>query len=186
MATLKDAGVATQTLDPNGGDFEFCVTKAPPMLFDNLDVYVNATYPKDYIEHMESFLVTDRIARRMRSGSIVLLSSIYGIVGPDYRMYADTDMEMPHNYAFVKGGVVSVTRALATKYAPKIRVNCVSPGGVYDGQDGIFVNKYVDRVPMKRMAEPEDIAGPVVFLASDAARYITGVNLPVEGGLCAW
>jgi len=101
-------------------------------------------------------------------------------------LYADLDMDMPVDYSFIKGGIISMTRTLATKYGPGLRVNCVSPGGVFDNQDMRFVKKYCARVPLGRMATPEDIAGPVAFLASDAAKYITGVNLPVEGGLCAW
>jgi len=186
VAALRKEGAVTQNLDPKDGDLRVTLLDAPLSIFDNLDIFINATYPKGCMEHIDSFLATERIAERMKRGSIVLLSSIYGMVGADYSVYAGTDMDMPVEYAFIKGGVISITRALATKFAPDIRINCVSPGGVFDNQDRRFVKKYCARVPLGRMATPEDIAGPVAFLASDAAKYITGVNLPVEGGLCAW
>ena len=79
-----------------------------------------------------------------------------------------------------------MTRALACKYGPQgVRVNCVSPGGVFDNQDPVFVERYNQRVPLGRMATPEDVADAVVFLASDKAKYITGQNLVVDGGLTA-
>jgi NAD(P)-dependent dehydrogenase (short-subunit alcohol dehydrogenase family) len=90
-------------------------------------------------------------------------------------------MDMPIEYSFVKGGIISMTRALATKYAP-VRVNCVSPGGVFDGQDEKFVKRYCEKTPLGRMATPEDVANAVVFLASDKAAYITGQNIVIDGG----
>ena len=186
MAALRMEGVATRNLDPNGGDLWVTLTDAPLSFFDNLDIFINATYPRGCREHIDSFLATERIAERMKRGSIVLLSSIYGVVGADYSIYAGTDMDMPVEYSFIKGGIISLTRALATKFAPDIRVNCVNAGGVFSNQPGSFVEKYCARVPLGRMATPEDIADPVVFLASDKARYITGINLPICGGLCAW
>ena len=185
MAALRMEGVATRNLDPNGGDLRVTLLDAPLSIFDNLDIFINATYPKGCREHIESFLATERIAGRMKRGSIVLLSSIYGVVGADYSLYAGTDMDMPVEYSFIKGGIIAMTRTLATKYAP-VRVNCVSPGGVGDGQDQKFIERYCKRVPLGRMATPEDSAGPVVFLAGDKARYITGQNLIIDGGLCAW
>ena len=186
MAALRKEGAVTQNLDPKDGDLRVTLLDAPLSIFDNLDIFINATYPKGCMEHIDSFLATERIAERMKRGSIVLLSSIYGMVGADYSLYADLDMDMPVDYSFIKGGIISMTRTLATKYGPGLRVNCVSPGGVFDNQDVRFVRRYEKKVPLGRMATPEDIAGPVVFLASDAAKYITGINLPVEGGLTAW
>jgi NAD(P)-dependent dehydrogenase (short-subunit alcohol dehydrogenase family) len=116
-------------------------------------------------------------------GSIVNISSIYGVVGNDPGMYEETKVNPPAAYSAIKGGLVNFTRFLAARWGEKnIRVNCVSPGGIFDKQDPEFVKRYEKRVPMKRMGTPEDIAPPVKFLLSDDSRYITGQNLIVDGG----
>ena len=122
-----------------------------------------------------------------RSGSIINISSIYGIVGPTFSVYEGTTVTNPVNYAFAKGGIISLTRYLASFLAPLgVRVNCISPGGFRtpDTPES-FVKNYSGRVPIARMAEEDDIKGPVVFLASDASSYITGQNIIVDGGWTA-
>jgi NAD(P)-dependent dehydrogenase (short-subunit alcohol dehydrogenase family) len=119
-------------------------------------------------------------------GSVINLSSIYGIVGPDFSVYEGTSLTMPAAYAAVKGGVINFTRYLASYYGhSNLRVNCVSPGGIFDQQPASFVKNYEQKVPMHRMGTPEDIAGPVCFLLSDESSYITGHNLVVDGGWTA-
>jgi len=121
-------------------------------------------------------------------GSIVNVSSIYGLVGPDFRMYEGTEIKQsPANYSFSKGGMVAMTKYLATYFAAKnVRVNCICLGGVYSGQSDTFVKRYSEKCPLGRMAQPDDIKGVAVFLASDASSYITGQVLPVDGGWTAW
>lgn len=122
-----------------------------------------------------------------RSGSIINIASIYGMVGPDFSIYEGTDITNPVNYAFAKGGMIALTRYLAAFLGPhNVRVNCISPGGMRteDTPSNFDVN-YARRTPMRRMAEPDDIKGPIVFLASEASRYVTGHNLPVDGGWTA-
>ena len=156
------------------------------------DVWVNASYPKDHREHLHAFLyptmlAADKLALLGKGGAIINIASIYGVLGPDYRIYHGTHMTMPTAYSAVKGGVIALSRCYAAEYAKHgIRINTVSPGGVYDGQDIKFVKNYCDRVPLGRMATPEDVAGAVVFLASQEAAYLTGQNLMVDGGLTAW
>jgi NAD(P)-dependent dehydrogenase (short-subunit alcohol dehydrogenase family) len=125
--------------------------------------------------------------KRARGGSIINVASIYGMVGPDFSIYKGTKLTMPVNYAFAKGGMINLTRYLASFLAPyNIRVNCLSPGGFRtSATPRRFVPNYSKRTPLRRMAEPGDINGPVVFLASDASRYITGQNIPVDGGWTA-
>ena len=124
-----------------------------------------------------------RIMKNQQFGSIVNISSIYGTVGPDFTIYEGTNMTMPAAYSAIKGGIVNFTRYLASYYGPYgIRVNCVSPGGILDQQDELFVKQYEKKVPMRRMGLPEDIAPSISFLLSDETKYITGQNLIIDGG----
>ena len=127
-----------------------------------------------------------KIMKEQKSGSIVNISSVYGTVGPDFTVYDGTEMTMPAAYSAIKGGVVNFSRYLASYFGPfGIRVNCVSPGGIFDNQPKQFVTNYEKKVPMRRMGLPNDIAAPVAFLLSDEAAYITGQNLMVDGGWTA-
>lgn len=119
-------------------------------------------------------------------GSVVFIASIYGLVGPDMRLYEGTSMGNPAGYGASKGALLSLTRYLATVLAPSVRVNAVSPGGVWRGQPEVFVNRYMQHTPMGRMAIEEDLKGAVGFLASDLSAYVTGHNLVVDGGWTAW
>jgi NAD(P)-dependent dehydrogenase (short-subunit alcohol dehydrogenase family) len=135
------------------------------------------------------FHLSQSLAGQLRcsgNGSIVNVSSIYGNVGPDMSMYADTAMGNPAAYAVSKGGVVQMTRWLSTVLAPEIRVNCVSPGGVARGQPTAFVERYIARTPLKRMGREDDFIGAVCFFASDLSAWVTGQNLMVDGGWTAW
>ncbi|WP_254823082.1 SDR family oxidoreductase [Haloglomus halophilum] len=119
-------------------------------------------------------------------GAVVNFGSTYGMVAPDFRVYEEANMPpSPAHYSASKGGILNLTRYLASEFAPEVRVNAVSPGGVFDEQDPEFVAAYEDRTPMERMADPEDIAGAVVYLVSDAASYVTGENIAVDGGWTA-
>ncbi|MCC7421888.1 MAG: SDR family oxidoreductase [Planctomycetaceae bacterium] len=120
---------------------------------------------------------------RQGGGSIINISSIYGVVSNDPNLYLGTTMKQPPTYNFVKAGMINFTRYLACYYGKQgVRANCISPGGYFDGQPGPFVEEYSKRVPIGRMLGNEDIKGAVVFLASDASAYVTGHNLMVDGG----
>ncbi len=125
--------------------------------------------------------------RERRSGSIVNISSIYGMVGPDFSIYEGTPLQNPANYSFSKGGMINFTRYLASALGPYgIRVNCLSPGGLQTPQmPERFVKQYARRTLLGRMANEDDIKGPAVFLASEASRYITGANIPMDAGWTA-
>jgi len=123
------------------------------------------------------------VMKKKQSGSIVNIGSTYGSVGPDFTVYEGTDMTSPAAYNAIKGGVINFTRYLASyvgKYG--IRVNTVSPGGIFDHQPEPFVKNYEYKVPLKRMGKPKDIAPAISFLLSDESGYITGHNLKVDGG----
>ncbi len=119
-------------------------------------------------------------------GSIINVSSIYGVVGPNLNLYDDTSMGNPAAYAASKGGMVQLTRWLATVLAPQVRVNCISPGGVFRNQPEVFVERYAARTPLGRMGGEEDFKGAIAYFASDLSAYVTGENLMVDGGWTAW
>ncbi len=119
-------------------------------------------------------------------GSVVLLSSIYGFCGPQPAMYEDTGINNIAGYAASKGALVQLARWLATTMAPDVRVNAVSPGGLFRDQRPPFEERYSERTPLGRMATEKDLVGPVLFLASDLSRYITGHDLVVDGGFSTW
>jgi NAD(P)-dependent dehydrogenase (short-subunit alcohol dehydrogenase family) len=123
-------------------------------------------------------------------GSIINIASIYGVVGPDPSLYEGSSylgrsINTPPVYAASKGAIVNFTRYLATTLGPHVRANCISPGGVFSGQNDAFVERYAARTPMGRMARPEELRGVVAFLASDASSYVTGHNVVVDGGWTA-
>jgi NAD(P)-dependent dehydrogenase (short-subunit alcohol dehydrogenase family) len=123
-------------------------------------------------------------------GSIITIASIYASRAPDPGLYDHLEMDPPFikppAYGASKAAIVSLSRYVARLWGPDgVRVNTISPGGVRGDQDPEFVRKYCAHVPLGRMAEPEDLAGPLIFLASDESRYVSGVELRVDGGLLA-
>jgi len=124
--------------------------------------------------------------RENGKGSIINVASIYALNGPDYSLYEDTDMGSPAAYAASKGGLLQLTRWLSTTLAPDVRVNSISPGGVFRDQPVQFVKRYEARTPLGRMAREEDFVGAVIYLASSLSDYMTGQNLIVDGGWTVW
>lgn len=119
-------------------------------------------------------------------GNIINVSSIYGVTGPNQSIYPK-GTQKPVDYAITKGGIVMLTKYLATTYGSKnIRANTLTLGGVLKDHDKSFRKKYGDKTPLGRMANPEEVGPPLVFLASDASNYMTGANLVVDGGWTAW
>lgn len=125
-------------------------------------------------------------------GSIINISSIYGNISPDQRIYKYRAKKgkpffKPVSYAVTKAGVINLSRYLATYWADKgVRVNTLSPGGVFNNQDKEFLKEYARRVPMARMAREDEYNGAILFLASDASSYMTGSNIIIDGGFTAW
>lgn len=141
----------------------------------NVDIQLNSTF-------LCCQLVLE-IMKKQKFGSVINMASIYGVMGPDFSVYEDTSMTMPAAYSAIKGGIINFTRYLASYFGPySIRINSVSPGGVFNNQEKTFVENYSRKVPLRRMALPEDIAPTVVFLLSDNSSYITGQNIIVDGG----
>ena len=128
---------------------------------------------------------------RTGRGSIINIGSLYASVSPDARFYdhlpANPPFLKPPAYGASKAALVNLTRYLAAHWGPAgVRVNALSPGGVEGGQDAEFKRKFTSRVPMGRMAVAQDLGGPLIFLASDASSYVTGIELRVDGGFTAW
>lgn len=172
-----------------------------------IDALVNNAYPKsknygkkyedvsyeDFCENLNLhlggyYLMTHELSlvmMKQKSGVIVNMGSHYGFAAPRFEIYEGTDMTMPVEYSAIKGGIINLTRYLAAylgKY--NIRVNAISPGGVFNNQPKSFVKKYEQKVLLgKRMASVDDLAGVLVFLLSDASKYMTGQNIVVDGGL---
>jgi len=119
-------------------------------------------------------------------GSMINISSIYGISGPDQRIYGGTSLGNPAAYAASKGGLLQLTRWLATTLAPDVRVNAITLGGVERDQPAKFQEAYIQKTPLRRMAIEEDVKGAVAYLASDMSAYVTGHNLVVDGGWTTW
>jgi NAD(P)-dependent dehydrogenase (short-subunit alcohol dehydrogenase family) len=180
----------------------------------DLDILINnaATKSQNFFEPFESFPVEDwdlvmdvnlkgvmlacqvfggAMAERGR-GSIINTLSVYGIVAPDQRIYEGSEYEgrainTPAVYSASKAAVWGLTKYLAAYWGNRnVRVNAVTPGGVFSGQNDEFVRRYSARVPLGRMASQDEMSGAIVYLASDASSYVTGHNLVVDGGLTAW
>ncbi|MEE9118712.1 MAG: SDR family oxidoreductase [Calditrichia bacterium] len=179
--------------------------------FKRVDVLINNAFPRtdDWLTPFEDvkptslyknlcdhaggyFLCCQEAAhymKKQKKGVMLNIGSIYGNVGPHFPIYENTGMTLSSAYSLIKGGIHTFTKYLATYLAPhNIRVNCLSPGGILDNthQDPEFIKNYIKNTPLGRMAKPDDIIGPMIFLISDASKYVTGEVLMVDGGWTAW
>lgn len=129
-----------------------------------------------------------KIMKKQKYGSIIQTASIYGVVVPDKELYRGSEyngyeISSPASYSVSKSGVIALTKYLASYWAEyNIRVNAISPGGIFSGQNNEFVNKYSNKVPLGRMCSEQDIIGTIIFLSSNASSYITGQNIIIDGG----
>ena len=138
---------------------------------------LNLTAPFHLTQLLESLL------SRGNSPSIVNIGSIYGSIGPDWSLYDGLAMSNPAAYAASKGGLLQLTRWLASTLAPQIRVNSVAPGGIFREQPDQFVERYIKKTPLGTMATERDVIGAVAFLLSKAASHVTASEIVVDGGL---
>ena len=145
------------------------------------------------INHRGLFLCTQEIGKvmsRQKKGVIVNISSIYGITGPDQRIYDKSGLNSPPFYSFTKGGMVNLTRYLAAYWHGKnIRVNTLTLGGIFDEKlhtNKEFVKNYAEKTMVGRMSRKKDYDGAILFLMSDASEYMTGANLVMDGGWSSW
>jgi NAD(P)-dependent dehydrogenase (short-subunit alcohol dehydrogenase family) len=122
------------------------------------------------------------LLKKSEGASIINIASIYGHYGPDWSLYEGTSMSNPAAYGASKGGLIQFTRWLATTISPEVRVNVISPGGIFRNQPELFVSRYEAKTPLGRMATEDDFRGVVAYLASDLSKYVTGQNICVDGG----
>ncbi|MBA7528230.1 2-dehydro-3-deoxy-D-gluconate 5-dehydrogenase [subsurface metagenome] len=142
---------------------------------------VNATGMMDILREMADLIIESG------GGSVINISSMMGMYGPDLSTYESTDMgDLPPDYFFHRAGIINITRFLARMLADKnVRVNYISPGGLFNNQHRQFLENYNKKVPVGRMANNDDIKGLAVLLASDASAYINGENILMDGGMHA-
>ena len=120
-------------------------------------------------------------------GSIINIASLYGVVSPNHKMYPGTGISQPVAYSVSKHGVVALTKYLATLWAEKgVRVNSLTPGGIFNGHDGLFLERFKQLNPIGRMSDKTELRGGIVYLASDASSHVVGHNLIIDGGWTAW
>jgi len=205
---LRERGLDVHAIQVDQGDHESIMVLKSEITkqFGKLDVFVNNAVSRP-IKNLESYTL-ERFTESMRinatgamdivyemadlitkngGGSIINIASMMGMFGPDLGNYEGTDMGWPPpDYFFHRAGIINLTRYLARVYAGKnIRVNCVSPGGLFNNQPQRFLENYCKKVPIGRMANNDDIKGLMVLLASDAGAYINGENILMDGGMHA-
>mgnify|MGYP001197820786 FL=1 len=171
------------------------------------NIFVNCSYPKsddweknNYSEinfeslkqnincHLGSYtyfatLIAEIMRKKKVKGNIVQFSSIYGLIGQDPSLYKGTKIRENVSYAVIKGGIINLTRSMASYFGRyNIRVNTICPGGVYDSQNSKFLKNYSKLTPLGRMANKDEIIFPVIFLSSEASSYITGTTMLADGG----
>jgi len=137
-----------------------------------------------------TFLITQRVGKAMRDGGggvVINIASDLALIGPDHRIYEGQTFNTPIAYTTTKAALLGFTRHLATYWAPfNIRINALCPAGVFNGHKPDFVERITERIPMGRMATKDEYKGAIVFLASDASRFMTGAVLVMDGGRTAW
>ncbi|MGG1664122.1 SDR family oxidoreductase [Brevibacillus sp. NRS-1366] len=163
----------------------------PEGFFRPMEQYSLETWRKVMAVNLDGLFLCSQVfggdMAKRGEGSVVNISSIYGMNGPDFSLYEDLSFNTPPSYAASKAAVLGLTRYLAAYWGScGVRVNAITPGGVQDGQLEIFVNRYSKRTPLGRMAEKHEMDGAAIFLLSDASSYVTGHNLAVDGGWSAW
>ena len=166
---INCAGALSNTFYSSNIDAQY------PKLWDNF-IEVNLTSIFDIIIKCKSHLAESK------SPSIINIASIHANSFPNWDMYKGTKVSNLISYSISKGGLVNMTKWLATYLAPKIRVNAISPGGIKKKQDKKFLDKYIRKTPLKRMCKPSDVANCVEFLVSEKSTYITGQNIILDGG----
>ena len=151
---------------------------------DQIDMVMNVNLKGNILMTQ---LVYNNYFKVNKKGTIINIGSIYGIVSGDMSTYNEDDRRTPEIYGATKAAVINLTKYFATYMAPNnVRVNCISPGGIYNNQDTEFIEKYSRKVPMNRMGYADELLGSLEYLLSDKSSYLTGQNITVDGGFTCW
>lgn len=204
----QDSKVTYIQCDATSEESVKALASAAKQKFGKVDGVVNATYPSDtratsnkgFLDgtledmlqnaslHLRVCFVTVKafapVFQAQKNGSIIFISSIYGVAAPRFDIYEGLPMTQPAEYAAAKGGIIAVTRYFASLLGKDgIRVNCISPGGIAAGQDKTFVERYSKHVVLgEGLLSPDDVSGTVAFLLSNLSSKITGQNIVVDSG----
>lgn len=190
---ITDESSVQNTLDKlveKYGKIDGWINNAYPRTADwgnKVEDVVYESWRKNVDMHLNGyFLCSKTVLQQMKQqgfGSLINMSSIYGFLAPDFSIYENTEMTMPVAYAAIKGGITNLSRYFAAYYGPSgVRVNVISPGGVFDNQPESFVKNYVKKVPLGRMTQAQDVISVLHFLLADESFYMTGQNLVIDGG----
>ena len=200
----KDVEVALEKIEKKFGYPDILVNNAaldsppdaPPSEVGPFETYPESSYDKVMAANVKGTFICCQVFGGAMAvagrGSIINISSIYGMLSPcqdiyDFRRKNGEVFFKPVAYSISKSAIYNLTRYLSTYWAKKgVRVNTLTPAGVFNNQQEAFLRTYCERVPIGRMADAKELVGPIVFLASDASSYITGSNLVVDGGWSAW
>lgn len=173
--------------------------------YKKIDALVNNAYPRntnygrgffdvEYSDFVENtglnlggyFTTSQQMAKYFTTqgyGNIINISSIYGVVAPKFEIYENTPMTMPVEYAAIKSGLIHLTKYMAKYFKGlNIRVNTLSPGGIFDNQNEVFLKKYKAECSIKGMLDKSDLKGTLVYLLSDMSKYVNGQNIIVDDG----
>ena len=174
---------------------DILVNNAAPIQTGSIETVAPSAFASASAGIVEAAFTLTKVAlplMRVRGGSVINIASMYGTVSPDPQIYGSSGLNNPPQYGAAKAGLIQLTRYMACHLAPDlIRVNAVSPGP-FPPRDRLareqpdFLRALELKVPMRRVGRPDEIAGVIVFLASDASSYVTGANIPVDGGWTAW
>lgn len=178
--------------DGLGKDIDVLVNNAGAQIFtpfeerneEELDLVIGANLKATIFMTQEVF---NRFFKPKNKGCIVNIGSIYGLAAADMRLYKEGDRRSSEIYAATKAAVIQLTKYFAAYMAPyNVRVNCLSPGGIFNYQDEEFVKKYSAKVPLGRMGREKELLTTLEYLIGDESTYTTGQDIVVDGGLTAW
>ena len=173
---IYNSAITSEGLKDNN---RYSFDKYPTELW-NKAMNVNLTGAFVFSKYIYSYL-------KKSKGSLIFVSSIYGLVGPDHEIYENQSFNTFPAYAASKAGLIGFSKWLATLSSKNnIRVNCISPGGIENNHKNDFIKLYSKRVPLGRMGNKDDVTGAIIYLMSDTSRYVTGQNIVIDGGLTAW
>ena len=187
LTSKKEIGILVEKINKKFKKIDILINNAGYVGTSSLKNDNKFRYNEEYVKLNlnNTILLTESIIpslKRSKNGSIINICSIYSFLGYDYNLYKGTQMKSPLGYGVSKAGLMHYSKMLSTSLAPKIRVNSISPGGIFRDQPISFVKKYLLKTPLNRMGNEKDVANAVIFFSSELSSYITGQNLVVDGG----